>query len=58
VDGSVLIDGVRRAAKDQKNKNIGYNVLTDKYVDMIADGVIDPVKACAGRWRTPPPSPR
>jgi chaperonin GroEL len=48
LDGAVIIDGVRRAAKAQKNKNIGYNVLTDKYVDMVADGVIDPVKVVRG----------
>jgi chaperonin GroEL len=48
LDGSVIIDGVRRAAKAQKNKNIGYNVMTDQYVDMIADGVIDPVKVVRG----------
>jgi chaperonin GroEL len=48
VDGSVIIDSVRRAAKDQKNKNIGYNVLTDKYVDMIQAGIIDPVKVVRG----------
>jgi chaperonin GroEL len=47
-DGSVIIDGVRRAAKEQKNKNIGYNVLTGKFVDMITDGVIDPVKVVRG----------
>src|SRR5574341_939114 len=43
-DGSVIIDGVRRKAKEDKNKNIGYNVLTGEYVDMINAGVIDPVK--------------
>ncbi len=48
VDGSVIIDGVRRAAKDQKNKNIGYNVMTDEYVDMINAGIIDPVKVVRG----------
>jgi chaperonin GroEL len=48
VDGSVIIDSVRRAAKDQKNKNVGYNVLTDKYVDMIQEGIIDPVKVVRG----------
>jgi chaperonin GroEL len=47
-DGSVIIDGVRRKAKDLKNKNIGYNVLTDEYVDMIQAGVIDPVKVVRG----------
>ncbi|MBL8057389.1 MAG: chaperonin GroEL [Anaerolineales bacterium] len=47
-DGSVIIDGVRRAGKDQKNKNIGYNVLTGEYVDMIKAGIIDPVKVVRG----------
>jgi chaperonin GroEL len=48
VDGSVIIDSVRRAAKDQKNKNIGYNVISGKYVDMLEDGIIDPVKVVRG----------
>src|SRR5215207_4588290 len=47
-DGSVIIDTVRRTAADKKNKNIGYNVLTDQYVDMIVAGVIDPVKVVRG----------
>ena len=47
-DGSVIIDGVRRKAKELKNKNIGYNVLTDQYTDMIKAGVIDPVKVVRG----------
>ena len=47
-DGSVIIDTVRRTAAEKKNKNIGYNVLTNKYVDMIEAGVIDPVKVVRG----------
>ena len=47
-DGSVIIDTVRRTAAEKKNKNIGYNVLTDEYVDMIQAGVIDPVKVVRG----------
>jgi chaperonin GroEL len=47
-DGSVIIDTVRRTAAEQKNKNIGFNVLTGKYTDMIEDGVIDPVKVVRG----------
>src|SRR5512147_3329422 len=47
-DGSVIIDTVRRTAIEKKNKNIGYNVLTDEYVDMIQAGVIDPVKVVRG----------
>ncbi|MEP0806801.1 MAG: chaperonin GroEL [Chloroflexota bacterium] len=47
-DGSVIIDTVRRTAAEKKNKNIGYNVLTGKYEDMIVAGVIDPVKVVRG----------
>jgi chaperonin GroEL len=47
-DGSVIIDTVRRTAVEKKNKNIGYNVLTGKYTDMIEAGVIDPVKVVRG----------
>ncbi len=47
-DGSVIIDGVKREAKAKKNKNIGYNVLTGEYADMIKAGVIDPVKVVRG----------
>lgn len=47
-DGSVIIDGVRREAAAKKNKNIGYNVLTGEYTDLIKDGVIDPVKVVRG----------
>jgi chaperonin GroEL len=47
-DGSVIIDTIRRTAAEQKNKNIGYNVLTGKYTDLIDDGVIDPVKVVRG----------
>ncbi|GAB1469282.1 chaperonin GroEL [Chloroflexota bacterium] len=47
-DGSVIIDTVRRTAAEKKNKNIGFNVLTGKYVDMIQAGVIVPVKVVRG----------
>jgi chaperonin GroEL len=47
-DGSVIIDTVRRTAAEKKNKNIGFNVLSGKYEDMIKSGVIDPVKVVRG----------
>jgi chaperonin GroEL len=47
-DGSVIIDTVRRKAAEEKDKNIGYNVLTSEYTDMINAGVIDPVKVVRG----------
>ena len=47
-DGSVIIDTVRRTAIEKKDKNIGYNVLTGEYVNMIDAGIIDPVKVVRG----------
>ena len=43
-DGAVVIENVRRRAKEEKNKNIGYDVLTGEYVDMLKAGIIDPAK--------------
>jgi len=47
-DGSVIIENVRRAQAEKKNKNIGYNVLSEEYTDMLKDGVIDPAKVTRG----------
>jgi chaperonin GroEL len=43
-DGAVVIEMVRRAQKDKKNQNVGYDVLADQYVDMVDAGIIDPAK--------------
>ncbi len=43
-DGSVVVEGIRRAQKEQNNNHIGYNVLTDSYVDMFEAGISDPAK--------------
>ena len=43
-DGAVIIDTVRRLAKEKDNKNIGYNVLTGNFEDMVKTGIIDPAK--------------
>ncbi|MCL4248378.1 MAG: chaperonin GroEL [Anaerolineae bacterium] len=48
VDGSVVIQEVRRMQKSKKNHNIGYNVLTNEYVDMIGAGIPDPAKVTRG----------
>ena len=47
-DGSVVVENVRNAQAKEDNKHIGYDVLTEKYVDMIEDGVIDPAKVTRG----------
>jgi chaperonin GroEL len=43
-DGAVIIDTVRRQQKEQNNTNIGYNVITGEFGNMLEQGVIDPVK--------------
>jgi chaperonin GroEL len=47
-DGSVILENVRRAQAEQNNVNIGYNVLTAEYSDMVKAGVIDPAKVTRG----------
>lgn len=47
-DGSVILEAVRRTQKEEKNLNLGFNVLSEEYVDMVADGVIDPAKVTRG----------
>jgi chaperonin GroEL len=42
--GSVVLENVRRAQKEQKSDRIGLNVLTGEYVDMVAAGIVDPAK--------------
>jgi chaperonin GroEL len=43
-DGSVVVEGVRRAQKEHNNNRYGYNVLDDQYEDMVESGIIDPAK--------------
>jgi chaperonin GroEL len=43
-DGAVVIDTVRRMAKDKNDKNIGFNVLSGQFEDMVQSGIIDPAK--------------
>ncbi len=39
LEGSVIVDKVKTCKEGE-----GYNALTEKYVDMIKDGIVDPVK--------------
>ncbi|MGH2583047.1 MAG: TCP-1/cpn60 chaperonin family protein, partial [Anaerolineales bacterium] len=47
-DGSVIVDGVLRKQAEDKNKNVGYDVLAEDYVDMVEKGWIDPAKVTRG----------
>jgi chaperonin GroEL len=47
-DGAVILENVRRQQEEKKDNRIGYNVLTEEYVDMVDAGVIDPAKVTRG----------
>ena len=47
-DGSVVVETVRQRQAAENNKNIGFNVLTEEYGDMVEMGVIDPAKVTRG----------
>jgi chaperonin GroEL len=47
-DGGVIIETVRRKHDEEKNTNIGYDVLKEEYLDMIKEGIIDPAKVTKG----------
>ncbi|HZQ97666.1 MAG TPA: TCP-1/cpn60 chaperonin family protein, partial [Chloroflexota bacterium] len=34
----------RRKSQEQGNKNLGYDVISGEYVDMVKAGIIDPAK--------------
>jgi chaperonin GroEL len=48
LDGAVVQEAVRRKQTEAKNKNIGYDVLKNDYVDMVEAGIIDPAKVTKG----------
>ena len=48
VDGSVVVEHVKRLQAEKGNKRIGYNVLSEEYEDMVKAGVIDPAKVTRG----------
>jgi len=47
-DGAVVIETVRRKQIEEKNKNIGFDVLKEEYVDMVEAGIVDPAKVTKG----------
>ncbi|MBU0704880.1 MAG: chaperonin GroEL [Chloroflexi bacterium] len=47
-EGAVILDTVRRAQKEKKNNNIGYEVLRGELMDMIKAGITDPAKVTKG----------
>ncbi len=47
-NGDVIIQNVRRAQAEKGDTNVGYNVMTGEYVNMIKAGIIDPAKVTRG----------
>lgn len=47
-EGSVVIEGVRQHQQSNGNKNVGYDVISDQYVDMLKHGISDPAKVTRG----------
>lgn len=44
MEGSVVVEAIRRKQEESKNNNIGYDVLKNDYSDLPAAGIIDPAK--------------
>jgi chaperonin GroEL len=47
-DGPVVIENVHQSQEKEKNRKIGFDILSEKYVDMVKEGVIDPAKVTRG----------
>jgi chaperonin GroEL len=47
-DGSVIVENVRQNQAKDKNSNVGFDVLSEKFEDMVKGGVIDPAKVTRG----------
>lgn len=48
LDGSVVLQDVKRRQEAEKNNKIGYDIMSDQYVDMVKAGIIDPAKVTRG----------
>ena len=44
LEGSVVVEEVRRQQRAQKSVNIGFDVAAEEYTDLVQRGVIDPAK--------------
>ncbi|MEZ4767647.1 MAG: chaperonin GroEL [Caldilineales bacterium] len=47
-DGAVTVETVRRLQTEQNNKRLGYDVISEQYLDMVDAGIIDPAKVTRG----------
>jgi chaperonin GroEL len=44
LNGSVVLENVRRRSAESKSKTLGYDVLAGEYTDMLKRGIVDPAK--------------
>ncbi len=44
MDGSVVLENIRRRAGEAGGATLGYDVLKDEYTDMLERGIVDPAK--------------
>jgi chaperonin GroEL len=44
LDGSVVLENVRRRQSEAGSQTVGYDVLKDEYADMLERGIVDPAK--------------
>jgi chaperonin GroEL len=43
-DGAVVVQETRRRQSETGNKNVGFDVLAEDYIDLVEKGIIDPAK--------------
>jgi len=48
LEGAVVADTIARKQVEEKNNNLGFDVMTGEYVDMVKAGIIDPAKVTKG----------
>jgi chaperonin GroEL len=44
LEGAVAVSQIRRRSEAAGNPNIGFDVVSEEYVDLVQEGIIDPVK--------------
>jgi chaperonin GroEL len=47
-DGAVVVQNVRRFQQERNNPNVGFDVMTETYDDMVVKQIIDPAKVTRG----------
>ena len=48
MNGDVIIQNVRRLQEEKGDPQLGYNVMTGEYPNMVKAGIIDPAKVTRG----------